>query len=171
MRDGGGIVPDITVTDDRKLNIAYYIFAQNLYFDFATEFVSKTSSIAKASDFVLSEDDFKAFTDFLVQKNFTYTSQTQKYYNELFEMAKIEGLDEVAKAEFASLKEKLLPDVRKNITDNKDEIAELLSLEIIKRYYFQKGEVEFSLRTDKALKSALEKMNDTVAMSEILKTK
>ncbi len=171
VRDGGGIVPDITVTDDRKLNIAYYIFAQNLYFDFATEFVSKTPSIAKASDFVLSEDDFKAFTDFLVQKNFTYTSQTQKYYNELFEMAKIEGLDEVAKAEFASLKEKLLPDVRKNITDNKDEIAELLSLEIIKRYYFQKGEVEFSLRTDKALKTALEKMNDTVAMSEILKTK
>ncbi len=171
VRDGGGIVPDITVTDDRKLNIAYYIFAQNLYFDFATEFVSKTPSIAKASDFVLSEDDFKAFTDFLVQKNFTYTSQTQKYYNELFEMAKMEGLDEVAKAEFASLKEKLLPDVRKNITDNKDEIAELLSLEIIKRYYFQKGEVEFSLRTDKALKTALEKMNDTVAMSEILKTK
>ena len=171
VRDGGGIVPDITITDDRKLNIAYYIFAQNLYFDFATEFVSKTPSIAKASDFVLSEEDFKAFTDFLVQKNFTYTSQTQKYYNELFEMAKMEGLDEVAKAEFDSLKEKLLPDVRKNITDNKDEIAELLSLEIIKRYYFQKGEVEFSLRTDKALKSALEKMNDTVAMSEILKTK
>ena len=171
VRDGGGIVPDITITDDRKLNIAYYIFAQNLYFDFATEFVSKTPSIAKASDFVLSEEDFKAFTDFLVQKNFTYTSQTQKYYNELFEMAKMEGLDEVAKAEFDSLKEKLLPDVRKNIVDNKSEIAELLSLEIIKRYYFQKGEVEFSLRTDKALKSALEKMNDTVAMSEILKTK
>jgi len=171
VRDGGGIVPDITITDDRKLNIAYYIFAQNLYFDFATEFVSKTPSIAKASDFVLSEEDFKAFTDFLVQKNFTYTSQTQKYYNELFEMAKMEGLDEVAKAEFDSLKEKLLPDVRKNIVDNKSEIAELLSLEIIKRYYFQKGEVEFSLRTDKALKSALEKMNDTMAMSEILKTK
>lgn len=171
VRDGGGIVPDITITDDRKLNIAYYIFAQNLYFDFANEFVSKTPSIAKASDFVLSEEDFKAFTDFLVQKNFTYTSQTQKYYNELFEMAKMEGLDEVAKAEFDSLKEKLLPDVRKNITDNKAEIAELLSLEIIKRYYFQKGEVEFSLRTDKALKTALEKMNDTVVMSQILKTK
>ena len=171
VRDGGGIVPDITITDDRKLNIAYYIFAQNLYFDFATEFVSKTPSIAKAADFVLSEEDFKAFTDFLVQKNFTYTSQTQKYYNELFEMAKMEGLDEVAKAEFDSLKEKLLPDVRKNIVDNKDEIAELLSLEIIKRYYFQKGEVEFSLRTDKALKTALEKMNDTMAMSQILKTK
>ncbi len=171
VRDGGGIVPDITITDDRKLNIAYYIFAQNLYFDFANEFVSKTPSIAKASDFALSEEDFKAFTDFLVQKNFTYTSQTQKYYNELFEMAKMEGLDEVAKAEFDSLKEKLLPDVRKNITDNKAEIAELLSLEIIKRYYFQKGEVEFSLRTDKALKTALEKMNDTMAMSQILKTK
>lgn len=171
VRDGGGIVPDISITDDRKLNIAYYIFAQNLYFDFANEFVSKTPSIAKASDFVLSEEAFNAFCDFLMQRNFTYTSQTQKYYDQLFEMAKMEGLDEVAKAEFDSLKEKLLPDVRKNIIDNKDEIAELLSLEIVKRYYFQKGEVEFSLRTDEALKTALEKMNDVVVMLQMLKNK
>ena len=155
VRDGGGIVPDTITKDDRKINIAYYIFAQNLYFDFATLYVLQHPTIAAPSDFVLSDADFKAFMDYLVEKKFTYTTQTEKSYNALLEMAQYEGLDKQAKAEFTALKTKLMPDITKNIADNKTEVTELLSLEIIKRYYYQKGEIQFSLRTDKDLKVAL----------------
>lgn len=168
VRDGGGIVPDTIITDERKLNIAYYIFAQNLYFDFATEYVSKNPTIAKPSEFNLSDADFKAFTDYLTEKKFSYTSQTQKYYDELLEVAKIEGLDELASAEFSALKARLMPDVQKNLADNRDDITELLSLEIIKRYYFQKGEIEFSLRNDKELKVAIEKLNNKAEYAKLL---
>ena len=155
VRDGGGIVPDTITKDDRKINIAYHIFAQNLYFDFATLYVLQHPTIAAPSDFVLSDADFKAFMDYLVEKKFTYTTQTEKSYNALLEMAQYEGLDKQAKAEFTALKTKLMPDITKNIADNKTEVTELLSLEIIKRYYYQKGEIQFSLRTDKDLKVAL----------------
>jgi carboxyl-terminal processing protease len=168
VRDGGGIVPDSIITDERKLNIAYYIFAQNLYFDFATEYVSKNPTIAKPSEFNLSDADFKAFTDYLTEKKFSYTSQTQKYYDELLEVAKIEGLDELASAEFSALKARLMPDVQKNLADNRDDITELLSLEIIKRYFFQKGEIEFSLRNDKELKVAIEKLNNKAEYAKLL---
>jgi carboxyl-terminal processing protease len=155
VRDGGGIVPDTITKDDRKINIAYYIFAQNLYFDFATLYVLQHPTIAVPSEFTLSDADFKAFTDYLVEKKFTYTTQTEKSYNALLEMAQYEGLDKQAKAEFTALKTKLMPDITKNIEDNKNEVTELLSLEIIKRYYYQKGEIQFSLRTDKDLKVAI----------------
>ncbi|HEY5589667.1 MAG TPA: S41 family peptidase [Paludibacter sp.] len=154
--DGGGIVPDTLTKDDRKLNIAYYIFAQNLYFDYATGYVLQHPSIAAPADFVLSDADFKSFADYLVEKKFTYTTQTEKYYNELLEMAQYEALDKDAKDEFAALKAKLVPDNTKSIEKNKADIIELLSLEIIKRYYFQKGEIQYSLRSDKDLKVALE---------------
>ena len=108
VRDGGGIVPDTVTKDDRKLNIAYYIFIQNLYFDYATKYVAEHPTIASPSDFVLSDEDFKDFTDYLIGKKFTYTSQTEKYYNELLDVAKYEGLDETAKAEFNALKAKLM---------------------------------------------------------------
>jgi carboxyl-terminal processing protease len=156
VRDGGGIVPDTLTKDDRKLNIAYYIFAQNLYFDYATLYVQKHPKIASPEEFSLSDGDFKSFTDYLLEKKFTYTTQTEKYYKELLEMAKYEGLDKRANDEFAALKAKLMPDVSKSIEENKAEIAELLSLEIIKRYYYQKGEIQYSLRTDKDLKAAIE---------------
>ena len=149
VRDGGGIVPDTITKDDRKINIAYYIFAQNLYFDFATQYVLLHPKIASPTEFTLSDIDFKAFTDYLVEKKFTYTTQTEKSYNALLEMAQYEGLDKRAKDEFTALKTRLMPDITKNIEENKAEVTELLSLEIIKRYFYQKGEIQYSLRTDK----------------------
>lgn len=156
VRDGGGIVPDSITKDERKLNIAYYIFAQNLYFDYVTLYVQQHPTIASPADFVLSDEDFNAFSNYLKEKKFTYTTQTEKYYNELLEMAKYEGLDKRAKEEFDSLKVKLMPDVSKSIAENKADITDLLSLEIVKRYYYQKGEIQYSLRADKELKMALE---------------
>jgi len=171
VRDGGGIVPDTVINEERKLNIAYYIFAQNLYFDFATRYVLQHPTVASPAGFVLSDADFNSFADYLTEKKFTYTSQTEKYYKELLEMAKYEALDIEAKDEFEALKAKLAPDNAKSIEKNKADITELLSLEIIKRYYFQKGEIQFSLRTDQDLKTALELLKPDGGYSNKLSNK
>lgn len=171
VRDGGGIVPDTITKDDRKINIAYYIFAQNLYFDFATLYVLQHPTIASPSDFTLTDTDFKAFTDYLVEKKFAYTTQTEKSYDALLEMAKYEGLDKRAQEEFTALKTKLIPDIKKNIEENKAEVSELLSLEIIKRYYYQKGEIQYSLRTDKDLKVALDLLSKEGKYKKMLNIK
>jgi carboxyl-terminal processing protease len=154
VRDGGGITPDALIDDERKMNIAYYIYAQNHYFDFATLYAQQHPAIPAPGKFELSEEDFKSFADYLLEKNFTYTSQTEKYFNDLMELAKYEGLDETAQEEFAALKRKLSPEIAASIEKNKKEIGRLLSAEIIKRYYFQKGEIEYSLRNDKVLETA-----------------
>jgi carboxyl-terminal processing protease len=169
VRDGGGIIPDTLTKDERKMNIAYYIYIQNIYFDFATQYVQKHASIAAPVNYKLSDEDFKSFTDYLTDKKFTYATQTEKYYKELLEMAQYEGLDKRAKDEFAALKSKLTPDITKSIEENKTEISELLSLEIIKRYYYQKGEIQFSLRNDKDLKAAIEILTQDSKYQKMLK--
>ena len=168
VRDGGGIIPDTLTKDDRKLNIAYYIFAQNLYFDFVTQYVLKHPTIASPQEFNLTDEDFKAFTDYLLSKKFTYTTQTEKYFKELQDIAKYESLDVRAKDEFAALKAKLMPEVSKSIEENKADIVDLLSLEIMKRYYYQKGEIQYSLRADKDLKVALDLLKPEGKYSGIL---
>ena len=50
-------------------------------------------------------------------------------------------------------------------------MTELLSLEIIKRYYYQKGEIQYSLRTDKDLKVALNLLKSDEKYKEILNIK
>lgn len=168
VRDGGGIIPDIVTKDDRKLNIAYYIFAQNLYFDFVNKYHSTHNTISKPDEFELNDEDFKSFSDYLVEKKFTYSSQTEKYFTQLLEVAALEGLDKSAEAEFEALKLKLKPDIAKNIENNKADIVDLLSHEIIKRYYYQKGEIQFSLRTDSDLKLAIDKLNNLEDYNAVL---
>lgn len=159
VRDGGGIVPDSVTQDDRKINIAYYIYAQNFYFDYATQYASRTSAIAKPADFQLTDADFEDFKKYLKEGNFKYTPQTKKYFDDLYEFSKLEGLDEVAKTEFEALKAKLIPDIEEQLNLHKTEILDFLSTEIIKRYYYQKGIIEYSLIKDKDLKTAIEILN------------
>ena len=172
VRNGGGVLPDTVTTDSRKLNIAYYLFAQNQYFDYATRYAQKHPSIASAVDFKLSDADFNDFVDYLLkEKKFTYTTQTEKYYNQLFEVAGYEGFDELAKTEFNALKAKLIPDVKKNIEINRKDIENMLNVEILKRYYFQKGPIQYTLRDDKELKIAVDLLNNTEKLNKILSVK
>ena len=171
VRDGGGIVPDSLTKDEKSLNIAYYIYSQNLYFDFATDYVLKHPSIATPGSFVLSDEDFKLFADYLKEKKFSYSTQTQKSFDELLEVAKYEGLDKSAKAEIEALKAKFMPDVQRNLQENKADVVEMLTLEILKRYYYQKGVIQYSLRDDKDLKIALKVLGNSELYDSILKIK
>lgn len=155
VKDGGGIIPDTLTSDKRKLNIAYYIYMQNLFFDFATRFAAKTPHIATPSEFTLTDEDMQAFHLFLKSRNFHYEPQTKKYFDELFQFSKLEGFDSIAASEFEALRKKLQPDLTLSLQENDAEIRELLSLEIIKRYYYQRGQIEFSLLNDSDLKTAL----------------
>lgn len=156
VRDGGGIIPDTITQDDRKINIAYYIYAQNLYFEYANRYASAHETIAKPADFKLTDTDFDSFITFIKEKGFTYTPQTKKYFDDLYEFAKLEGLDHEAKSEFDALRSKLMPDLDVKLNENKAEILDILSAEIIKRYYYQKGVIEYSLVNDVDLKTAIE---------------
>jgi carboxyl-terminal processing protease len=61
--------------------------------------------------------------------------------------------------------------ILKNLQDNKKDIIELLSHEIIQRYYFQKGEIQYSLRDDMDLKTTLEKLNNKDEFASLLMNK
>ncbi len=168
VRDGGGISPDIDIKPQEGINITYYIYIQNMHFDFATKYVAEHPTIAPPDKFSISQEDYKAFEDFLEEKDFHYTTETEKFYEQLLELASYEGLDSIAKPEFEALKQKLTPDISQALVTYKDDITDLLNMEIIKRYYFQKGEVQYSLRHDKELQKAREILNDDTQLNELL---
>lgn len=166
--DGGGIIPDSITQDERKINIAYYIYAKNLYFSFANRYVAQHASIPQPAEFKLTDQDFDDFIAFIKEKKFTYTPQTKEYFDELYNFSKLEGLDKEAEAEFEALRSKLLPDLDVKLRENKDEILNLLGIEIIKRYYYQKGAIEYSLIDDKDLKVAIELLSDQAKFLALL---
>jgi carboxyl-terminal processing protease len=64
-----------------------------------------------------------------------------------------------------------MPDVQRNLQENKADVVEMLTLEILKRYYYQKGVIQYSLRDDKDLKIALKVLGNSELYDSILKIK
>lgn len=165
VRDGGGILPDSITKDDKTINVAYYIYMQNLYFDFVSDYVLKHQQVSVPADFELSDADFKSFEEYLIKRNFNYKTQTEKAFEEFLEVAKYEGVDKTAKKELDALRDKLKPGISRELELYKKDVVNMLSLEIMKRYYFQKGVIQYSLRSDDDLKVAL-KILKTNGLSE-----
>ena len=69
---------------------------------------------------------------------------------------------------FNSLEAKLTPDLDRDFDRNKDQIKKLLTSEIMKRYYFQKGELINSLKEDDVLDKALEVLGDPALYQQTL---
>lgn len=156
VRDGGGVRPDFEVEEAKVPTIMYYLVADMVAFDFATEWAQRHPSIGPIESFRLSDADYEEFKKFAKDKNFTYDRQSEKLLKNLKEVAGFEGYLDESSDEFKALEAKLTPNLDRDLDRFKDQITELLSAEIVKRYYYQKGELIQSLKKDKVLDKALE---------------
>lgn len=156
VRDGGGVRPDFEVEEAKVPTIMYYLVADMVAFDFATEWAQRHPSIGTIESFRLSDADYEEFKKFAKEKNFTYDRQSEKLLKNLKEVAGFEGYLDESSDEFKALEAKLTPNLDRDLDRFKDQITELLSAEIVKRYFYQKGELIQSLKKDKVLDKALE---------------
>lgn len=160
VRDGGGVTPDFTVEEPKKASITYYLLADYTIFDYATQWALRHQKIAPAKDFVFPEADYEEFKAFVKAKDFKYDRQSERALTTLKEVMDFEGYTEEAALELKALEAKLTPDLDRDLELNKEDIIDLISNEIVKRYYFQRGVIIQSLRKDQDLQKALEILKD-----------
>ena len=168
VRDGGGIRPDIEVKMDKTPNIVFYLVNDDMIFDYATQYVIKHPTIAKVEDFQLTESDYSDFKEMLKKRNFSYDRQSEAMLKKLKEMAEFEGYLENASEEFSALEKKLQHNLELELDRFSKDIKPLLAEEILKRYYFEKGAVQESLKDDADLKKALEVLQNPEEYKKVL---
>ena len=162
VRDGCGVMPDYLITEEVTYNISHYLYLKHIYFKYANRFVSQHPTIASADKFRLTDEEYIDFCTFVKESGFTYQLESNRYLQELQDMVKMEGYDELTKDLFNQLSEQLKPNVENDLVRFRDDIQEMLELEIVKRYYYQKGTIEYGLRTDKWLKIAVDILGQNV---------
>ena len=168
VRDGGGIRPDIEVKMDKTPNILFYLINEDMIFDYATQYVIKHPSIAKVEDFRLTDADYADFKALLKKRNFTYDRQSEAMLKKLKEMAEFEGYMEGASDEFAALEKKLQHNLDLELDRFAKDIKPLIAEEIVKRYYFERGAVQETLKDDADLKKALEILQQPEEYKKVL---
>ena len=168
VRDGGGIRPDIEVKMDKTPNILFYLVNDDMIFDYATQYVIKHPTIAKVEDFQLTDADYADFKEMLKKRDFSYDRQSEAMLKKLKEMAEFEGYMENASEEFAALEKKLQHNLDLELDRFAKDIKPLIAEEIVKRYYFERGAVQETLKDDADLKKAIEVLQQPEEYNKVL---
>lgn len=156
VRDGGGVRPEFEVEEPKVPTLMFYLVTDYVLFDFVTDWVQKNPKIAPVEDFAITDEDYEAFKAYAKEKNFTYDRQSEKALKTLKEIAEFEGYLDGDSSVIVALQEQITPNLDRDFDRFKDQIKKVLSSEIVKRYYYQKGELIESLKDDEVLNKAIE---------------
>ena len=167
--DGSGIYPDIFVKQDRFANITQTLVSKLLIFDYATQYRNSHAKIGDPRAFSLTDADYNEFVKYLADKNYTYTTVSEKLLNNLKTEATKEKQYPEIQAEYDALKAKMMASKRNDLQQHKDEIKQVLENEISSRYFYEKGRYETNFKYDQELAEAVKTMQDKPQLASILK--
>lgn len=168
VRDGGGIRPDVQCKQDTMPDILYYLAQNVVLFDFVNDWCTRHKSIAPAGEFKLTDDDYNAFKEFVCNSEFKFESNSGKALESLKKIAEREGLADKAQDEFKSLESKLQYDLRNDLDVFRKDLERVIEMEIIIRYYYQRGVVIYNMNSDRFLDEAVNILTDRKRYDSIL---
>ncbi len=160
VRDGGGITPDYTIPQEKGGTIGYYLIAENIIFDYVTNWAIKHPTIASPESFHLSDADYEQFKQFVKTKNFQYDQMSNRSLQSLKNIMEFEGYFDTASDEFKALENKLQPNLDRDLELFKKDIRQMIETDIVQRYYYKEGVLIYELQDDPALKKAKEVLKD-----------
>lgn len=166
--DGRGIEPDVKIELDDLSRLTATLFSNNVFFDYATKFYYGNKEIAPADKFRLSEAEYKAFKDYVLSKDITYSTASEEKLKQMKETAEKEGFYEGLEAEYEALMSKVHPSTERDLDKFEKEIRTILENEIVSRYYFQTGRAKYNFQDDDYVNKALEVLQNKTEYNTIL---
>ncbi len=167
--DGGGVEPEVAVKPGEYAHITEALLTNNLVFHFANQYRTKHESIASASTFTMSDQDWTDFISFIHGKEYEYTTDSERLLDDLSKIAEEEQYMASLETELNSLRAKLKSEKDVDVAKFRAEIQHELETEIASRYYHQRGAIEATFRYDPSILKALELLNEPEQFEALLK--
>ena len=136
-----GFIPDVFIKQEQFSNITEALVNKLLIFDYATRYRETHTSLEGARSFTLSDADYADFVKFLDDKNYSYSTESEKLLASLKTASTKEKQFGDIQNEYAALKAKMAASKKNDLQLHKEEIKQVLENEIVCRYYFDKGQV------------------------------
>lgn len=161
--DGDGITPDISFSLPQPTLLQTSLSQQNMYFQFANKYAANHDSLTVRHTSSTMLSNFKNFTD---QKNFTFTSASEKY------LAKVDSslADTWADSDthLQALQQMIEQKKQQSFRDQKASIKRNIYLEIVSRFEGRKGQRAAALPFDELVNKAALVISDQKKYANIL---
>ncbi|MCI4668654.1 MAG: S41 family peptidase [Bacteroidia bacterium] len=168
VRDGGGIKPDLEVQIGEEVSLISSLKGQGVIFDFVTDFSQKNAKIASPREFVLDDQVYSEFMDFVKSKKFSYQTNSDRELEDLRDVLQKEAYASELSKEIDLLGEKLEEMKMEDLKRYQDRVSWLIKEEIVKRYYYRNGIIEAALDHDQEVKEATSVLSNKKKYQQVL---
>lgn len=168
VKDGGGIIPDITVPSDMLNRFTSELYVQNMVFDFATKYFWSHPEPSTLDSLKVTDNDLNDFSVFLKERNFGYKTNSEAALDKLVSVAKDEQLYNDNIPALDSLKAGLSHNLEKDMMSQKRDVTELIESDLAGRYFYDAGMVKYSLKHDTQVMEAVKIAEDRARYMTLL---
>ena len=166
--DGAGVMPDVKTPEEKFEDVLLSLISKNHIFNYATQYYLAHKELLPVKDFSLTEAEYAEFVTYLKDKDYTYKSREEQELEEFKKGVEENGDFKEIKAEYETLLNRITVNKKEDLNRHKALIKKYLEEEIVARYYFQKGRVEYSLKNDRDLKEAVSIVSNRDQVNAIL---
>ncbi|MDD3701781.1 MAG: S41 family peptidase [Bacteroidales bacterium] len=166
--DNGGITPDVLLEAVEFSPVSTHLYTGNYIFRYANRYAREHDTIPSAEKFEITDELYSDFLNFLEHEEFTYPTESEKMITALNRIAEEEHYLDAVKPILDSLKNELVAIKEGDFEKHRPEIEQLLRVEIVTRYYFQRGKIISAMKGDKEIEKAVELLHDMGSYRQIL---
>ena len=166
--DGFGIEPDIEVEHPTSSLLSVALYNRCHFFNYALKFHREHDTIPSPKDFVITEEIYQDFINYLSDKTYDYTTYTENILSDLRKVAEEEDYMDNLKQQIDQLEKTYKEAKKDDLMRHRDEVSQLLKDAILVHYYYRKGCIEGALSDDPDVKKAVEILSSTAEYNRIL---
>ena len=152
--DGGGVSPDVVMEAPATHLFTDELLNQNIIFKYVNNYIEKMDSTERILENI-SFNDYADFQTFVKNADFNYKSENEKLLDQI-ENNLGENDSANIKVEVAALKEKIADEKSMAYDNFKDQIINLIEIQIATRLHLQKGKVYQKLKNDAEIREAID---------------
>jgi carboxyl-terminal processing protease len=166
--DGGGILPDVVMEEEKTSPIADALIKNDGIFDYVTYYYYKNPSLGNTIP-TISDTDFADFKAFLKKNKFNFNTETEVELKKTLEAAKKEKIDSSIKTEYQQLLTAIQNSQDKQLDENKKEIKDLILDDVILRFQYRDGLYQYYIKNNLAIKKSVLILDNKAEYNKILK--
>src|SRR5690606_18506747 len=161
-------ISDIEINSLKINSIAKEMVANNLVFDYATDYYYQNSA-PSLNGFSFDDSDYAQFKSYVTGKGFDFETEMEKKLKTLVKTGELSEFGTEVQATYASL----LLSIEKNklnaLDNYKEGLKKDIEDEIIKRYYYREGLYEHYLTSDQAIETSAKLLADSKKYQGLLR--
>lgn len=163
VRDGGGITPDIALTEKEPSLLEYGLVTDYWIYNFANKIANNTDIVPDVETWQVTDSLYNQFKRFIDPSKLKYDRPTTAAMDYVRRVARIEGYesDDSVKETIAKLEKLMTRNLDKDLDHHRKAISKRIDIELESRWFSPADMTRRALRDDEVTLKAIKVLNDT----------